>query len=63
MFGEGDAYLHTDILQASQRDVIIILNRRTGNISNETVLSVDQLYCQRGEFLLAVRVMLNSQTD
>lgn len=46
MFGEGDAYLHTDILQASQRDVIIILNRRTGNISNETVLSVDQLYCQ-----------------
>lgn len=46
VFREGDAYLHADILQASQRDVIIILNRRTGNISNKTVLSVDQLYYQ-----------------
>jgi len=44
VFREGDAYQHTDILWVSQRDVIIILNRRTGNISNKTILSVDQLY-------------------
>lgn len=46
MFEEADAYLHTDILPASHSDGIIIPNRRTGNISNKTVLSVERLYYQ-----------------
>lgn len=53
---EGDAYLHTDIPQAVQRDVIIILNRRTGNISSKPLVSVVQFYYQRGVFLLTVHV-------
>lgn len=46
----GDVYLHTDVPQALQGDVIIILNRRTGDPSSKTVLSVDQLCYQWGEF-------------
>lgn len=53
---EGDAYLRTDIPQAVQRDVIIILNRRTGNISSKPLVSVVQFYYQRGVFLLTVHV-------
>lgn len=61
-FALGDTRLHTDVPQPLQRDVIIILSRRTGDPSSKTVLSVDQLCYQWGEFLLAVCLLLSYQT-